>query len=530
MPVSQKAPGKARRTRPTGLFGLPPGLTGRGDKAGMRPGRWHSGDQVPLQDEALRVGHGKDIDNAKAALENILQCQLTDNYDSAWYGTWKLSPDEPYPTDDSPLYPPEIYDTYDPNWREFVGTQLVQLVEEFSDLLGNDLVSRIEDALEIAAVGSMRRNGTFPEDDNLTIAYSNPALMRAWYVGWIGARRNNQTFIDFANTQGDLILKLFKSTGSNVLSEYNAPNYYGMDVWALAGNIKYGAKNNSMTTNAQYILTEVWKDVAAHYNSFLGNLAGPYDRAYTRDMTTHSAILSLFWWGMYGHEYGPQPPKMELDLVYDIAQGAALSLLMNTTSSYISADTAAALKAKGAWQGERFIQKKIPDGLSSDEDVRVATSWISSPLMIGAQQVAETKNRGQQFVPAIVQWAGDASHTPYPYVTFFSLYPTASTVDAVAGPRNLTISYPNTTQDGTDIFTFALSDVPPSWTLGKAHTIDGFEELPCLNVTLSAPGLEKQPVVYGSSVEDHRFYNISYVVPEGFEGVPKVSFEFDYIC
>lgn len=34
---------------------------------------------------------------------------MTESYDSAWYGTFKLSPDEPYPTPDSDLYPPSIY-------------------------------------------------------------------------------------------------------------------------------------------------------------------------------------------------------------------------------------------------------------------------------------------------------------------------------------------------------------------------------------------------------------------------------------
>ena len=67
----------------------------------------------------------------------------------------------------------------------------MQIVEEFSDLLGDSLVARIEHSLEIAAVGSMRRNGSYPEGDNLTPAYSNPALMRAWFVSWIGERRNN---------------------------------------------------------------------------------------------------------------------------------------------------------------------------------------------------------------------------------------------------------------------------------------------------------------------------------------------------
>lgn len=37
---------------------------------------------------------------------------MTESYESAWYGTFKLSPDEPYPTPDSDLYPPEIYVSY----------------------------------------------------------------------------------------------------------------------------------------------------------------------------------------------------------------------------------------------------------------------------------------------------------------------------------------------------------------------------------------------------------------------------------
>jgi hypothetical protein len=39
---------------------------------------------------------------------------MTESYESAWYGTFKVSPDEPYPTPDSDLYPPEIYVRADP--------------------------------------------------------------------------------------------------------------------------------------------------------------------------------------------------------------------------------------------------------------------------------------------------------------------------------------------------------------------------------------------------------------------------------
>ncbi|OHF02548.1 hypothetical protein CORC01_02243 [Colletotrichum orchidophilum] len=476
----------------------------------------------------LHRNEGDDVENAKAAIESILASQMTSDYESAWYGTFKLSPDEPDPTPYSELYPPEIYTTYDPNWREFVGTQLVQDVELYSDLLGADLVKKIEDALEIQAVGAMRRNGSFPEGDNLIVAYSNPSLMRALTVGWIGARRNNATFINFANSQGTKLLELFKANGSNTLGEYNAPNYYGIDVWALAANIDYGPRHATMTKNAEFILKKLWDDVADHYNAYLGNVVGPYDRAYTRDMTEHSAILSLYWWAVFGREYGPQPPKGEADLLYDASQGAAIALVADTVARHISAGTAAALKAKGPWAGTRSLTRKVRKALDTDV-TRTITSWVSAPLMIGGQIVAETKNRGDQFVPLIAQWASDPAHKPYPYIGFFSLYPSASTISAVAGAGSLSVSYPNSTQEGTDIFTFALSGIPPAWTLG-GKTITGLEELPCLRVNVSAPGLVKLPVSYGKQLRDHWYYNVSYAVPAGFGGIPRVDMTMEYTC
>lgn len=405
-------------------------------------------------------------------------------------------------------------------------------MELYSDLLGDDLVSRIEDALEIGAVGEMRRNGSYPAGDNLVLAYSNPALMRCLTVGWIGARRQNATFTNFANEQGQQLLELFQANGSNTLGEYNAPTYYGMDIWALAASIAYGPKTATMTTHAaEYILTALWQDIADHYNPYLGNLVGPYDRAYTRDMTVHSAVLSLWWWGLYGRAYGGQPPLGEADLLYDVAQGAALALVMDTARRYLSPETAARLQAPPGrpWDGSRLLRKTIRDTLDTNV-LRVATSWVSSSVMMGAEALAETTNRGAGFVPAIVHWASDPLRTPVPYVGFFSLYPSASTIDAEAGEGTLRVAYPNTTQAGTDIFTFAVSGIPPSWTL-RGNTITGLEELPCLSINVSAPGLEKLPVTASTStLEDHYYYNVSYAVPAGFVGVPTVSMEVVYTC
>jgi hypothetical protein len=247
-------------------------------------------------------------------------------------------------------------------------------------------------------------------------------------------------------------------------------------------------------------------------------------------MVTNSAVVDYFWWGLFGYGTGPMPNKLEADLLYDVTQGSALALVIDVVAAHISKNDSAWLQSQGNWSGERMIIKNVPDAAGTDAGVRVVTSWISSSLMIGAEQVNETVNRGQQYVPAIVQWAGDKDHKPHPYISFFSLYPTASTIDAIAGPNSLEISYPNTTQDGTNIFTFALAQLPPNWTLIKKKVVKGLEDLPCLDVTVSAEGLEKQPVIYGATLEDNRIYNISYVVPTSFVGTPKVSFKFKYTC
>ncbi|KAL5385848.1 hypothetical protein PMIN02_008721 [Paraphaeosphaeria minitans] len=366
----------------------------------------------------LRRNKGDDLQRAKIAIRNIIACQMTNDFTAPWYGTYKLSPDQPDPTANSTMYQPEIYATYDPNWREFVGTQLVQVVEDFGHLSGNQLVEKIEDSLEIAAIGGMRRNGTFPQDDNLGIYYSNPAIMRALVAGWIGTRRNNTKLLDFAIDQGTKLLKLFQLNGANTLSEYNSPGYYGIDTWALGAHLKYGPKDQTMTSSAKIILREMWTDLADHYNGCLGDMVGPYDRAYTQDMSQHSTALVNFFWGLFGHAASPLPHKLESDLTFDVAQGAPIALIVEEVKSAIPTHVQDALRLRGTFQGPaRSIKKTVYDDLEGKQP-RVATSWISRELMIGGQSVNETVNRGDQFVPAIVHWPGDKAHEPFPLTHF----------------------------------------------------------------------------------------------------------------
>lgn len=177
---------------------------------------------------------------------------------------------------------------------------------------------------------------------------------------------------------------------------------------------------------------------------------------------------------------------------------------------------------------DRTINKTIRENFDGS-GTRYATSWVSRSLMAGGIEQDETTVRSKQFVPAIVHWASDPSHEPYPYNGFFSLYPTASTVKAVATANKLVISYPNATQAGSDSFQFMIVGIPPPWNLA-GNVVSGFSHLPCLEVNASAPGLELLPTTYGSTIYSHYYYNVTYVVPAGFKRIPTVSFDLKYTC
>ncbi|KAI1747752.1 hypothetical protein F4782DRAFT_535117 [Xylaria castorea] len=99
----------------------------------------------------------------------------------------------------------------------------------------------------------------------------------------------------------------------------------------------------------------------------------------------------------------------------------------------------------------------------------MSITWITVDLMIGAKMLAEDANRGDQLVPGVVHWASDAAHKPWPCIGRIMFYPTTSTITAEATAEatakatanRLLIAYPNTTQEGTDVFTFAVTGIPP---------------------------------------------------------------------
>lgn len=59
--------------------------------------------------ENSTLGYGFTQDTYLGTSVTSLRTQMTSDYDSAWYGTYKVALDEPEPTNNSSYWPPEIY-------------------------------------------------------------------------------------------------------------------------------------------------------------------------------------------------------------------------------------------------------------------------------------------------------------------------------------------------------------------------------------------------------------------------------------
>jgi hypothetical protein len=73
----------------------------------------------------------------------------------------------------SKYYPPNIYNSWDPNWRGFVATVFIMCLEEFPTLLTPKVTALLLESLHNATVGDSYRVGGV-DNDNLYPAYSNP--------------------------------------------------------------------------------------------------------------------------------------------------------------------------------------------------------------------------------------------------------------------------------------------------------------------------------------------------------------------
>ncbi|KAF5360896.1 hypothetical protein D9756_004510 [Leucocoprinus leucothites] len=472
-----------------------------------------------------------DIKLATALIQNALEFQFKDP-SRLWFGTFKNDPNAPDP---GPLFPPNIYNSYDPNNALFVCTSWIIIMEEFQHLLDPSLVMLMKESMYNATVGDGYRVGGV-DGDNLFPIYSNP-----WYGSLLkviakandgdhwNMRAKNMSM--WGDTWAQEAITEFERF--NTLSEFNSGTYAGVTLYALS-LYGYMPKNSVIAKAAPGIITRIWATVAEFYNPSLCTLGGPWDRSYGFDMREYFAILGGQMAGLIrdsresssGSPCEPIPtPLLGSQHFADVAAVLLTTLLSKFHDPLIPPLTLSRLTQTTETPHLIKVQAVSPpfDNLLYPRNY---TSWNEEGLSVGGVEfdmafVGGASVNPEQFTPAVLLWK---TGVPGRDVGWISHHVTWRSVSARASPDNLTISYlplrafpDNSSSVESNILTLLVSGIP-GYTL-PLHFGDHDKEVQLPGLKLRFSGSERtmsaeRLLRYGDGmVNGLSYYNLTYIIP-----------------
>lgn len=463
-----------------------------------------------------RNGEG-DVERAERIIANLHKSQYKDPSLMS-YGDIQQTPSEPSPQDD--IYEVKIYSSYDPNWRDFIGSAFVVILAEYKDRLSPTGLKNIEDIIYLLARGDQYRVGG-SSGDLFFPSYTNPWMMRCVLQSFTGQYFGDKNMTQAGENWADDIYDLFKLY--NTFSEYNSPTYTGVDMWALGLWMKYAADNSSLPGYAEDMFQHLMVLTKDLYNANLKNFAGPLDRSYGFDMNQYFAITAAMIWGLVGREYAPVPDNIAgMFHIADFGFAHLIALGIPIIEDKVPADVIESFKV---YPGEHsFVHQAFspPD----DEYPRNMTGWSNDLIMIGGEYVKEKRLGGpghnpDLYNPAIIQWFVREGSIGY-----ISLYATQMEIGATAGEGYLDIVYPNITEwpGYNPAFTFVVSgfDVYPN------DNLTSITSLPGLKLEVSGNVNSSSEIFYFNSDESINMFwsfNSTWLMPENFTGTPHIHLE-----
>ncbi|CAG8981254.1 hypothetical protein HYALB_00003852 [Hymenoscyphus albidus] len=459
----------------------------------------------------LARNEGEDVQEALKILTNVVDGQFK-NPEDQWYGNYQKQPEEPMVG--SKYYPKNIYNSWDPNWRGFVGTTIIVGLEEFGHLIPENTTAYLLESLHNATVGDSYRVGGV-DDDNLYPAYSNPSIMRAFVSGWTGRRLNDSNMTIAGENYAKELVTMFER--ANTLSEFNSGTYTGVSLWALTLWAKYLPTDSIMGEKAPTMIRHTWESVAQLWNPNLKNVAGPWDRSYGYDMNRYVSLLALHLWNIVGKDKSSLISKPQvMSHSADFAYAPLFAILAEFHSTLVPQAVVSALTN---FTGEHTFTSST---FSPPFDVypRNITAWVDEKITIGAETFNETVIGGpatsrDSFNPALIQWD---TGNGIGWITYRTSVPS---MIAVASPGQLNLTYPY----GTASSTFSLLVSP----FAMKKDIVGWEDVQGLNVTVSGNVDSNFTLGYAgayggaySTVNDFEFWNFTYSMPRNFTGLPNL--------
>lgn len=379
--------------------------TADGTLHGVRPTAWYALGLL------VRDAPG-DRARAARAFDAVLQQQIHAP-GWAWHGTFYRRAQE-----QRPMRGARMWEDYDPNWRQFIGCTLAQTLIHYADRLPEALQIRMIEAIVTALEGEAGEGRLLP-------VYTNIALMQGFLLGFAGEQTGRPEWTAKGEAWVGEIHAAFRRHES--FDEYNAPTYYGVDLFGLALLRAQGATPALRAAGAE-MEAGLWRDIGRFYHAGLRNLCGPYDRAHgTYGMMMEDYVaLTAVWIGMaVPAERSPLPDLRAAELRHgsDLLFTPGFALLGAVVPDEVQPHLE-------SFQGERHLMRPIDNGH------RVATAWLSEKVMIGAQYTRLSRGVAHDrsaFHPATMHW-----QRPDGEVSWLALR-TSSRANAVAEPGRLSV-------------------------------------------------------------------------------------------
>jgi hypothetical protein len=324
----------------------------------------------------LRDGPG-DRERAGQILDVVLKAQYHEP-GKPWDGTFRRSPSEADPGTQAVMWR-----SYDPNWREFIGTTFAVILTEYPDRVSADLRRRMVDAIDYAIAGEMKQGRLAP-------TYTNISLMYGFLWDFAAVRGGKPEWASKAEQWQKTVYELYKQ--HDAFWEFNSPTYSGVDIFALALWRDYGFTPLMRKRGAE-MEAGLWRTTADLYNANLRNISGPYDRAYGMDMRSYVSVMGLWLRTVLDADHAPltnfNPP---VDHVADLWLVPAIVIL----DTRIPADAMAKFEE---FPGQHQVNHPIADQ-------RIATAWIGKTVIYGGEITGHTRDvdARSQLHPVTVQW------------------------------------------------------------------------------------------------------------------------------
>ena len=282
---------------------------------------------------------------------------------------------------------PEVWRTYDPNWREFIGSTFAIVLDRYEDILSEPTVQRLDVAMYETVNASIERRLTdmYPMNTNVE-------LMHIVFADYFGFRFNDQRIKDHAAFYAKDIYKRYMEFHS--VHEFNSPTYYGVDLCALTQWRSCG-KTEIVREIGALLEAGIWEDTALFYNASLQSLSGPFSRNHEMDPRRHTGLFALLYLGLDDHEYETKAVKTT-ESIHNITMALCGVKIPNHLKESFTHFT-----------GERQVTKYFCELIERGDPeynnpLCTATAWIERDLMLGG--LSGSKNVSGQIHPATVYW------------------------------------------------------------------------------------------------------------------------------